>query len=94
MMLSPASGTFGQLVALNLQLSNHCCGFVQILPSFNLHKECSRRVEGIFTKKYTGKCVGDLVDQTLELLEMKGGQGAFHYIKNMIPTYESQRYHA
>ena len=33
--------------------------------------------------------VGDLVQQTLELLERTGGEDAFINIKYMVPTYES-----
>ena len=33
--------------------------------------------------------LGDLIQETLELLEMHGGEDAFINIKYMIPTYES-----
>ncbi len=33
--------------------------------------------------------VGDLIMETLELLEQEGGEDAFINIKYMIPTYES-----
>ena len=33
--------------------------------------------------------IGDLVNETLEQLEMTGGEDAFINIKYMIPTYES-----
>lgn len=33
--------------------------------------------------------VGDLINETLELLERYGGEDAFINIKYMIPTYES-----
>lgn len=33
--------------------------------------------------------VGDLIQDTLELLEQHGGEDAFINIKYMIPTYES-----
>lgn len=33
--------------------------------------------------------VGELVQETLELLEQTGGEDAFYNIKYMIPTYES-----
>ena len=32
---------------------------------------------------------GDLIHETLELLEMHGGEDAFINIKYLIPTYES-----
>jgi hypothetical protein len=34
-------------------------------------------------------CMGDLIQQTLELFETHGGEDAFINIKYMIPTYES-----
>ena len=33
--------------------------------------------------------LGDLIQQTLELFEMHGGEDAFINIKYMVPTYES-----
>jgi hypothetical protein len=33
--------------------------------------------------------VGDLIEETLQLLERRGGADAFINIKYMIPTYES-----
>jgi DNA-directed RNA polymerase III subunit RPC1 len=33
--------------------------------------------------------VGELIHETLEMLEMFGGQDAYINIKYMIPTYES-----
>ena len=33
--------------------------------------------------------LGDLIQETLELFEQKGGEDAFINIKYMIPTYES-----
>lgn len=33
--------------------------------------------------------IGDLIVETLELLEMTGGEDSFINIKYMIPTYES-----
>ena len=35
------------------------------------------------------KNLGDLIQQTLEMFEMHGGDDAFINIKYMIPTYES-----
>jgi len=34
--------------------------------------------------------VGDLIDETLELFEIHGGEDSFINIKYMIPTYESK----
>ena len=36
--------------------------------------------------------IGDLLNQTLELMEVTGGEDAFINIKYMIPTYESYVY--
>jgi hypothetical protein len=33
--------------------------------------------------------LGDLIQETLDLLEVRGGEDAFINIKYMIPTYES-----
>lgn len=33
--------------------------------------------------------LGDLIEETLELFEINGGEDAFINIKYMIPTYES-----
>jgi len=33
--------------------------------------------------------IGDLIQETLELFELKGGPDAFINIKYMVPTYES-----
>jgi hypothetical protein len=33
--------------------------------------------------------IGDLIQETMELLEAHGGEDAFINIKYMIPTYES-----
>ncbi len=34
-------------------------------------------------------CLGDLITETLVLLEQRGGADAFINIKYMVPTYES-----
>ena len=33
--------------------------------------------------------IGDLIEETLQLLEREGGEDAFINIKYMVPTYES-----
>lgn len=33
--------------------------------------------------------LGDLIDETLQILEIHGGEDAFINIKYMVPTYES-----
>lgn len=62
----------------------------QLLPIFNLYKNknCNMgdKIEYNQRKKIN---LGDLVRETLELLEQTGGEDAFINIKYMIPTYES-----
>lgn len=62
----------------------------QILPVFNLFK--SRNVSTGDKMDYgqqKGTNLGDLIEQTLELFEVHGGDDAFINIKYMIPVYES-----
>jgi len=62
----------------------------QLLPIFNLYKNKNQnlgdKIEYNQRKKLN---LGDLVQETLELLEQTGGEDAFINIKYMIPTYES-----
>lgn len=39
--------------------------------------------------QYKRENIGDLIQETLELMERYGGEDAFINIKYMIPTYES-----
>jgi len=63
----------------------------QILPVFNLLKNkninLGDKIEYSQQKRLN---VGDLIDETLELFEIHGGEDAFINIKYMIPTYESK----
>jgi len=62
----------------------------QLLPAFNLYKESTKNLgDGIDYGQRKGLNLGDLIAQTLELLETHGGEDAFINIKYMIPTYES-----
>eukprot|EP00700_Malawimonas_jakobiformis_P003363 EC726054.1.p1 GENE.EC726054.1~~EC726054.1.p1 ORF type:complete len:220 (+),score=56.87 EC726054.1:29-688(+) len=64
--------------------------FRQILPIFNLFKGKNTNTgDGIDYGQRKKTNVGDLVQETLELLEIHGGEDAFINIKYMIPTYES-----
>lgn len=45
--------------------------------------------EGIDYSQQKGENVADIIQETLELLEIYGGEDAFINIKYMIPTYES-----
>ena len=62
----------------------------QILPIFNIFRnnntKLGDKIEYSQRKKLN---LGDLITETLELLEQTGGEDAFINIKYMIPTYES-----
>ena len=62
----------------------------QLLPIFNLYRNHNRNLGDVFEygqrKKNT---LGDLIQETLEKMELNGGDDAFINIKYMIPTYES-----
>jgi hypothetical protein len=63
----------------------------QILPVFNLLKNKNVNIgDGIDYSQQKRANVGDLIDETLELFEIHGGEDAFINIKYMIPTYESK----
>ncbi|XP_075215312.1 parkin coregulated gene protein [Lycorma delicatula] len=65
----------------------------QILPPLNVYKDfnvnCGDCIDYSQQKKEN---IGDLVHETLEILEKYGGVDAFINIKYMIPTYESCRF--
>ena len=62
----------------------------QILPIMNLFKTCNLNVgDSIDYSQRKLKNLGDLIQQTLEMFEMHGGDDAFINIKYMIPTCES-----
>lgn len=62
----------------------------QLLPIFNLYKTKNRNIGDKIEYNQRKKLnLGDLVQETLELLEQTGGEDAFINIKYMIPTYES-----
>ena len=62
----------------------------QILPIFNLYAG-SNVITGdrIYYGQRKNECMGDLVQQTLEIFEQYGGPDAYVNIKYMIPTYTS-----
>ncbi len=73
----------------------------QILPMFNLFKRktckyfpfCREFVVNIgdkidYGQRYNTR-IGELIQDTLEILEKHGGEDAYINIKYMIPTYES-----
>jgi hypothetical protein len=62
----------------------------QILPVMNIFK--NRRLNIFDSIDYGQRKrlnLGDLIDETLEIFEIHGGEDAFINIKYMIPTYES-----
>jgi len=62
----------------------------QLLPTFNLFKANNANLgDGIDYAQRKRENMGDLVAETLELMERTGGEDAFINIKYMIPTYES-----
>ena len=66
--------------------------FRQILPLFNLYISWNHSLgDQIEYSQQRRQNVGDLAVETLQLLEMYGGESAYPNIKYMIPTYESCR---
>lgn len=62
----------------------------QILPVFNLYKNDNLNIgDKIDYKQRKRMNLGELIAETLEILETHGGEDAFINIKYMIPTYES-----
>lgn len=62
----------------------------QILPVFNLFKNKNVNTgDGIDYGQRKRSNLGELVNETLERLEITGGEDAFINIKYMVPTYES-----
>lgn len=62
----------------------------QILPILNLFKNRNLNSgDGIDYGQRKKTCVGELILETLQLMEMYGGEDAFINIKYMVPTYES-----
>jgi Parkin co-regulated protein len=58
----------------------------QLIPTMALYRSQN---ENIGDRIAYGRCIGDLVEETLMLMEEHGGSDAFINIKYMIPTYES-----
>jgi len=62
----------------------------QLLPIFNMFKNNNLNTgDGIDYHQRYQENIGDLIQETLEILEKRGGPDAFINIKYMIPTYES-----
>jgi hypothetical protein len=62
----------------------------QILPVFNIYKNQNLNIGDQMDYSQRKRMnMGDLIAETLEVLEVHGGEDAFINIKYMIPTYES-----
>jgi len=62
----------------------------QLLPIFNLFKNAHLNIgDGIDYAQRKRLNLGQLIDETLEIFEINGGEDAFINIKYMIPVYES-----
>lgn len=62
----------------------------QILPIFNIYKNSNMNLgDKVEYGQRKRTNIGDLISETLEILEQHGGEDAFINIKYMIPTYES-----
>jgi len=62
----------------------------QILPILNLYKQNNKNLgDKIDYAQRKVLNLGDLIQQTLEVFEMHGGEDAFINIKYMVPVYES-----
>ncbi|KAM9840269.1 parkin coregulated gene protein-like [Aulostomus maculatus] len=62
----------------------------QILPIFNIFKNMNTNCgDGIEYSQQKRENIGDLIKETLEMLERHGGPHAFINIKYMVPTYSS-----
>jgi len=62
----------------------------QILPVLNLYKNKNSNMgDAIEYGQRTRTNMGDLIHETLQQLELRGGEDAFINIKYMVPTYES-----
>jgi hypothetical protein len=80
-----------QLVASNNKVGEALVPYYrQILPIFNLFKTKNKHLEdNIDYGQRKRMNMGDLIEETLQILEQEGGEDAFINIKYMIPTYES-----
>eukprot|EP00418_Pyrodinium_bahamense_P007462 CAMPEP_0179024710 /NCGR_PEP_ID=MMETSP0796-20121207/7592_1 /TAXON_ID=73915 /ORGANISM="Pyrodinium bahamense, Strain pbaha01" /LENGTH=303 /DNA_ID=CAMNT_0020720673 /DNA_START=71 /DNA_END=982 /DNA_ORIENTATION=- len=62
----------------------------QILPVFNIFKNKNHNLgDGMDFSQRKRQNLGDLIEETLQLFEIHGGEDAFINIKYMIPVYES-----
>ena len=63
----------------------------QILPVFNLYKGATKGTKGdeIDYGQRNRSNLAELIEETLQLFEIHGGEDAFINIKYMVPSYES-----
>ena len=62
----------------------------QLLPVFNLFKAFNKNIgDSIEYNQRKQTNIGDVIKETLHVLEVHGGEDAYINIKYMIPTYES-----
>jgi hypothetical protein len=62
----------------------------QLLPIFNIMKDVNKNLhDKMEYNQRKGLNIGDLITETLHLMETTGGDDAFINIKYMVPTYES-----
>lgn len=62
----------------------------QILPVLNIFKHWNvNSGDQMDYSQRMGENLGDLIQETLELLETHGGEDAFINIKYLVPTYQS-----
>jgi len=62
----------------------------QILPVFNLFKSNNQNLgDHIDYGQRKRQVLGELIEETLQMFEIHGGEDAFINIKYMVPTYES-----
>lgn len=60
------------------------------MPVFNLYRGYNKNLgDKIDYGQRKKNNLGDLIQETLEIMEIHGGDDAFINIKYMIPTYES-----
>lgn len=83
-------------VIQQLVLSNELVGealvpyYRQILPVLNLFKNSNNNLgDSIEYSQRKRLNIGDLIEETLQLLETHGGEDAYINLKYMIPSYES-----
>ena len=67
-----------------------CHVLLQLLPVCNLFAHDNKSLgDAIDYSQHEGNCLGEVIADTLALLERHGGPNAFINIKYLVPTYES-----